>query len=501
MELFAPSLAIVDLETTGTHAGGDRITEIGIVRVDADATGGAPRVTEWCSLVDPEVPIPPAIQALTGITDAMVRGAPSFGALAGEIAERLRDCVFVAHNARFDHGFLKHAFLRAGRPFQIRPLCTVRLSRRLFPEAQGHGLDAIVARHGLVVADRHRALGDARAVWSFLEDVYRRLPAEAVAAAARRILRIPSLPPQLPADCLDVIPEAPGVYRFYGDNPLPIYVGKSINLRERVAAHFTGDWQSETDLRLSREIRRIEVEETAGELGALLREAILVKRELPARNRALRRKEEAGVLVLADDGRPRYVLAASIGAEGATGAYGPFASRRAARELLRSLAAEHGLCWSRLGLETRPPGPCFQRQLRRCRGACTGEETAHAHDLRLRLALVAHRVPPWPLAGIGLVEERGERRTDVHVLRDWCWLGTARDEAELADLLAAPPAPQFDIDVARLLHKRWAKGSLRLRSPSVPEAASRHARADDAAYARRPVHSAALEDYDGFTTS
>ena len=83
-----------------------------------------------------------------------------------------------------------------------------------------------------------------------------------------------------------------------------MYIGKSINLRERVAAHFTGDWQSETNLRLSQEIRRIEVEETAGELGALLREASLVKSELPARNRALRRKEEAGVLVIGDDGRP-----------------------------------------------------------------------------------------------------------------------------------------------------------------------------------------------------
>ena len=228
----------------------------------------------------------------------------SFAALAGEIHDRLRDCVFVAHNARFDHGFLKQAFLRTGLAFQARPLCTVRLSRRLFPDAQGHGLDAIVARHALaamivIVRSAMRAR-----VWAFLEDVYRRFPADVIAAATRRILRIPSLPPQLPPDCLEHIPEAPGVYRFYGDNPLPLYIGKSINLRERVAAHFTGDWQSETDLRLSQEIRRIEVEETAGELGALLREASLVKSELPARNRALRRKEEAGVLVIDDDGRP-----------------------------------------------------------------------------------------------------------------------------------------------------------------------------------------------------
>ncbi len=318
--------------------------------------------------------------------------------LAAEVDERLRDGVFVAHNARFDHGFLKHAFLRAGRPFRARPLCTVRLSRRLFPEAQGHGFDAIVARHGLATSARHRALGDARAVWSFLEDVYRRLPADVIAAAARRVLCIPSLPPQLPPDCLDAIPEAPGVYRFYGDNPLPIYIGKSVNLRERVAAHFSGDWRSETDLRLSREIRRIDVEETAGELGALLREAMLVKRDLPARNRALRRKEGAEVLVLADGAPPRYLRAADVGIASLAGAYGPFTSRKSAREMLLAAASEHGLCWQRLGLEARGSGPCFQRQRRRCRGACTGDETASEHDLRLRLALAARRLPPWPLA-------------------------------------------------------------------------------------------------------
>ncbi len=495
MELFAPSLAIVDLETTGTHAAGDRITEVGIVRVDACAAGGPPRVTEWSSLVDPEVPIPPAIQALTGITDAMVRRAPTFGMLAGEIHERLRDCVFVAHNARFDHGFLKHAFQRAGLAFQVRPLCTVRLSRRLFPEAQGHGLDAIVARHGLAAADRHRALGDARAVWAFLEEVYRRFPADVIAAAVRRILRIPSLPPQLPPDALEHIPEAPGVYRFYGDNPLPLYIGKSLNLRERVAAHFTGDWQSETDLRLSQEIRRIEVEETAGELGALLREAMLVKSELPARNRALRRKEEAGVLMIAEDGRPRYVVAADIGGRDLGQAYGPFGTRRGAREVLRAVALEQRLCWLRLGLERRASGPCFQRQLHRCAGACTGEESSAAHDMRLRMALATHAVPRWPVDGIALVTERSAtgERVEVHLLRDWCWLGTARDDAELAALLESPPSALFDIDIARLLHRRWAKGTLSLRP--VPRPAAGHAEGTPGGSPRR----CALAPYDDLT--
>jgi DNA polymerase-3 subunit epsilon len=463
VRLFAPSIAFLDLETTGTRAARDRITEVGVVRVDEDAAGGPPQVHEWSSLVDPEVPIPPAIQALTGITDAMVRAAPTFSRIAGEVRERTADCILVAHNARFDHGFLKHEFARIGETFKARPLCTVRLSRRLYPGAQGHGLDAIVARHGIATTARHRALGDARAVWAFVQAAYRELAADAIEDAVRRILRMPSLPPQLPPDCLDAIPEGPGVYRFFGENPWPIYIGKSRNLRERVAAHFASDWHSETDLRLSQEIRRIEVEETAGELGALLREAVLVKREMPAHNRALRRKEEAGVLAL-DNGVPRYLRAAESDPSLLAGRYGPFTSRQASRALLARVADDNALCWRRLRLERRPAGPCFARQLRRCAGACVGEESAEAHDRRLAAALAPSAIPRWPVAGPAIVREAADHggRIDVHLLRDWCWLGTARDDGDLGRLIEAPGPPSFDIDVARLLIGRHAKGSLRL---------------------------------------
>jgi DNA polymerase-3 subunit epsilon len=456
------AFAFVDLETTGTRAGVDRITEIGIVRVD-DAFDGAPCVSEWSSLVDPEVAIPPAIQALTGITDAMVASAPSFSAIARDVLDRLAGCVFVAHNARFDYGFLKHAFARLGCPFSARVLCTVRLSRRLFPEASGHGLDALIARHGLNGANRHRALGDARAIRSFVETLYREQPRECVDAAIRRILRVPSLPPQLPPDAIDTLPEAPGVYLFYGENALPLYVGKSINLRERVAAHFSQDWRSETDLRLSQEIRRIEHERTAGELGALLRESVLVKSRLPAYNRALRRKEEAGIARWID-GVPKFMAASSIEADQLSGALGPFASRASLRAALRDAASEHRLCAMRLGLERRATGPCFAHQLKRCNGVCVGDEPPDIHDARLAIALSPLAVPRWPVPGAAYVREcsADAERVDVHVFRDWCWLGTARDEGELTTLAEAPPRPTFDIDVTRLLLRRYRTDALKL---------------------------------------
>ena len=305
VNLFAPSVVFVDLETTGMSAADDAITEIGIVRVDADPTGIAPpTVTEWSTLVNPGTPIPPAIQSLTGITDAMVRDAPPFRAVAADVAARTADALFVAHNARFDYGFLKHAFAREGAAFTARVLCTVKLSRRLYPEAERHSLDSLIARHALGAEARHRALGDARVLWAFVQALYREWPADAIAEATKRVLKTPSLPPQLPQDAISSLPEGPGVYLFYGLNALPLYIGKSRNLRERVGAHFSSDYRSATDSRLSAEIRRIEYEETAGELGALLRESALVKALLPAHNHALRRKSEAGVLELAAHTRP-----------------------------------------------------------------------------------------------------------------------------------------------------------------------------------------------------
>jgi DNA polymerase-3 subunit epsilon len=421
MPLFAPCLAFLDLETTGTAAARDRVTEVGIVRVDEDGV-----ISEWSTLVDPECSIPPEIQALTGITNAMVAGAPTFGQIADQVAARVAGSIMVAHNARFDYGFLKHEFARLGRAFTAKALCTVKLSRRLYPDAGHHNLDAIVARHALPANDRHRALGDARILWAFVQALYRDKAPEEIEAATRRVLRTPSLPPQLPPDALDAIPEVPGVYRFYGANPLPLYVGKSVNLRERVAAHFSSDYRSANDLRLSSEIVRIEFEETAGELGALLRESQLVKTLLPAYNQRLRRRADMVALhVTAEPAPPQYVPSDAIDPGELDDLYGPFGSRRDAREALRGLAAEATLCWSALGLEQRH-GPCFARQVRKCAGACVRAEKAPP---RLREVL-AKRVGPYPgTIGAREVSLTGER-TDIHVLRTGAGSGPRRRELQ-----------------------------------------------------------------------
>ena len=468
--MFSDAIAFVDLETTGATATRDRITEIGIVRV---AAGGV--VDEWSTLVDPECSIPEDIRILTGITNEMVRGKPTFAQLGREVHERLDGHVFVAHNARFDYGFLKNEFRRCGAAFSADVLCTVRLSRRLYPEAEGHSLDALVARHGLHDAfvpqevaartGRHSALGDARAIWRFVQAVYRDLPAEAIEAAVRRLLKIPSLPPQLAPDALDDLPEGPGVYRFYGVNELPLYIGKSVNLRDRVRSHFSSDYRSANDVRISNEIRRIEVDETAGDLGALLTEARLVKALLPLHNHRLRRKRNSCFVRLPGLASPPEVLMAKdidwesqLRAAGADTIYGPFATRQHVRAMLEAIAAEEGLCWRLLGWEKRG-GPCFARQVKKCRGACLGEESAQAHNVRLATALAKHRVAQWPWEGPVAIRERhpDARFEEAHVFDRWCHVGSARDEDELAALAETRVEIDFDPDVYKILASYFRK--------------------------------------------
>ncbi|MES2831628.1 MAG: exonuclease domain-containing protein [Pseudomonadota bacterium] len=442
----------MDIETTGATATVDAITEIGIVEVDRDG------IREWSSLVRPFTRISPFIESLTGISNEMVADAPPFELLAEELHARLDGCLFIAHNARFDYGFLKNAFRRCGIEFKPQVLCTVKLSRKLYPGFGRHNLDSLIERHRLPVTQRHRALGDARLIWHFWQTLYRTLPPEQIVQAVQGLTARPSWPPHLDPTCIDAMPDTHGVYLFYDDTALPLYIGKANQLRHRVLSHFSGDHRCSKEMLLSQQVRRIEWIETAGEVGALLQEAVLVKRLQPAHNHQLRRSEEICAWRLVQRGDVfRLALVQSddlfFGTE--DNLYGPFVSHRKATDALRSLADAHQLCHGLLGLEkVRVGKPCFGSQVKRCLGVCTGKEAAAAHIERLQAALNSWRLPPWPYDGaIGLREGTG-----LHVLRNWRFIGSvAVDDREGASALIATGTPVFDRDVYRILKTHLAR--------------------------------------------
>ena len=452
-------LAFVDLETTGANPMLDRITEIGVVTV----TDGV--VSTWTSLVNPDCLIPVFIQRLTGITDAMVSDAPSFETLADDIQERLRGYTFIAHNARFDYGFLKNEFKRLGRRFQADVICTVKLSRKLYPEHYKHNLDSLIERHNLTVGDRHRALTDADLIWQFWQLVSQTRPAEVIESAIQHQLQRPSLPPHMEAGVLDDLPETPGVYLFYGEGDALLYIGKSSNLRQRVLSHFNADSHVFRELRLGQQTHRIEWRETVGELGALLLEARLIKELQPAHNRKLRKNTGLCSWQLVEqaegDFRPQLVVDEELDLGAGNDLFGLFTSKREAALALRKIGEAHGLCPSILGLEpTAQPGqPCFAYQRHQCQGACCGKEKIGRHSARLMSALSKLKLKPWAYSGpIGILEtDEVTGRQDIHVVQAWCHLGTVKSEADVAKLLARPALAIFDRDIYQLLLKHLQK--------------------------------------------
>lgn len=449
--MFVKDTVFVDIETTGGNATRDRITELAILTMKDGKL-----VSEWQTLINPETSIPEHIQHLTGINNDMVSVAPTFKKVSQEILERLSGVVFVAHNARFDYGFIKNEFKRIGVSFKAPVLCTVKLSRNLYPEHKRHNLDSIMQRHGLECASRHRAYGDARVLFDFMCALYAQLDADDVNSVISRLLKKPSLPPGLSEVDIDNVPEGPGVYRFYDKQGTLLYVGKSVRLRDRVLSHFSSDHQSSKEMKISQNIASIDCIETAGELGALLLEAKLIKKELPIYNHRLRRydrlatiywdPEDAGSL-------PTIHTTEILDPREIDHHYGLFKTSKKAKEKLTQVAREFELCEKLLGLETGK-GPCFAFQLKRCRGACVGNESELQHRLRLLQALLPLRNQAWPYRGrIGVREvSADEKYTDIHLFEHWCYLGTARDESELNQLkLFEDNELMFDLDTYRIL--------------------------------------------------
>ncbi|HEX5356198.1 MAG TPA: exonuclease domain-containing protein [Aquabacterium sp.] len=445
---FQP-MVFVDLETTGSTGTVDRITEIGIVEIDEE--GG---VHEWSSLVNPQTSIPSFIQSLTGISNEMVADAPTFAELAEEVLSRLHGRLFVAHNARFDYGFLKNEFKRLDLDFKAPVLCTVKLSRKLFPQYGKHNLDALVERHQLHMPARHRALADADVLRQFWQVLLAQMPADQLDAAVGELTGRSSWPAQLDPAVLADLPERHGVYLFFGDNDLPLYIGKANNIRQRVLSHFNADHRASKEMSLSQQVRRVTWIETAGEMGALLKEAQLIKQWQPIHNRRLRRNEDLCTWQLvppsaaAEGGlKTELTWARDLDWGQPHQVYGLFNSQKDAVKTLREIAEGAQLCLVTLGLDKVPPGrPCFGYQLHQCSGVCIGEETQAAHAQRLRNVMADWQVQVWPHEGPVKVSEG----PSWHVLDAWCYLGTAQTPSEVQALLAKP-RPSFDKDTYKIL--------------------------------------------------
>ncbi len=329
--------AVIDVETTGGKPGQDRITEIAII-----VHNGKRIVESFSSLVNPERPIDPYVVGLTGISDDMVASAPRFPEIVDRVQQLTEGMIFVAHNAPFDYRLVREEFKRAGKSFQRKKLCTVRMSQKIFPDAKGYSLGVITKEMGIVLDNAHRAFGDAEATALLLEKLIFNDRKEIISKALEDGLSESSLPPNLPKNEVDSLPEEPGVYYFLDSRHKPLYIGMSKDIRTRVISHFSSDLNSRSGSELFQKVHHISFEVTGDELIAQLLESKEIKRFMPPYNKAQRRKKyRYGVFREKDDDGFENLHVHLLNAE--RKAIIKASTRKGAERALERLASKHDL--------------------------------------------------------------------------------------------------------------------------------------------------------------
>ncbi len=338
--------AIVDIETTGSYAAANGITEIGIVIHD-----GVKILHFYESLVNPQMPIPYFIQKLTGIDNGMVANAPRFDEIAAQVFELLQDKVFVAHNVNFDYSFLKLHLQNAGFELNTKKLCTVRLSRKVLPGLNGYSLGKLTQRLGINHTMHHRAGGDALATADLLAIIVAKDTEGVIDGMLKGKTSEQYLPPHLPVEHLERLPSTPGVYYFFDDKGKTIYIGKAKNIRKRVKSHFSNNKTNRQKQDFLRETHRISYKQCATELMAHILESAEIRRLWPVHNRSQRGYLPQYGLITYEDmqGYKRFAI------EKQRRSYNPiytFNTLIEGHNRLRKLVEEFGLCLRLCNLAT-----------------------------------------------------------------------------------------------------------------------------------------------------
>src|SRR5574339_78846 len=271
--------AIVDIETTGGYAAAHGITEIAIFVFDGK------KVTEkFETLINPGQSIPRFIQSMTGITNEMVADAPRFEEVAETIFELLKENIFIAHNINFDYSFIKSHLLKASFDLKSKKLCTVRLSRRIFPGFSSYSLGNLCRSLEIEINNRHRAGGDAEATVKVFSKLLQNDKEDFISKSLLRNSKEQSLPPNVPKQHFETLPTTPGVYYFHDAKGKIIYVGKAINIRSRVNSHFSNNSETRQKQNFITNIHSISFKSCATELMASILESDEIKKYWPRFN-------------------------------------------------------------------------------------------------------------------------------------------------------------------------------------------------------------------------
>ncbi len=372
--------AIVDIETTGSYASANGITEIAIHVFDGEKV-----IEKFESLINPCQPIPRYIQSFTGITDKMVAGAPQFEEVAEQVFSLLSENIFVAHNVNFDYSFLKSHLLRAGFELTSKKLCTIRLSRKIFPGFPSYGLANLCRSLEIDISRHHRAGGDADATTRIFKLLLENDRENFISQSLLRNSKEQSLPPNVPKKHFELLPATPGVYYFHNEKGKIIYVGKANNIRSRVNSHFSNNSAGRQKQNFIRHIHSISFRSCATELMASILESAEIKRYWPQFNYAQKHWEDVFGIYAYEDQNGYLRLVIEKNKKYLKPVY-TFRYLADGHAWLKKAVAEFNLC-PKLCFLQKGSGPCTEVEINNCKGACIKEEKKSAYNKRVKQAI------------------------------------------------------------------------------------------------------------------
>ena len=388
--------AIVDIETTGGFAANNAITEIAIVLHD-----GQHEIKRYETLINPGMAIPRYVQSLTGITEETVKDAPFFEEVANEVFQLLQGNIFVAHNVNFDYSFLKHQLGHLGYSLNLKKLCTVRLSRKVFPDLPGYSLGNLCRSLGIEIENRHRAAGDANATSLLFKMILENDHEGHVEQMLKGKSKDQYLPANLPAAELEQLPPVPGVYYFHNQTGKVIYVGKAKNISKRVTSHFSNNKPNKQKQEFLRNIYSISHQTCGTELMAYLFECIEIKRLWPQYNRSLKRFEQTYGIYMFEDRNGYLRLAIEKRKKHLQPLYS-FSLMVEGQNMLRKMIRQFNLC-PKLCFVQKGEGPCDGFESGYCMGACEQKEEPDIYNERVgdAMLLLKKELPSFALIDDG----------------------------------------------------------------------------------------------------
>ena len=414
--------ALMDIQTTGPHIKHDKITEIAVIII----TENGIEKTWHKHFISKSEPL--LISGTEGSNCFF------FEHIAEELILLLQGAVLVAHNGRFEFGFLKNAFKQAGITYQSSVLCSIKLFKALYPRKKNFILNELAVEFGIQPQGSDRALTNLSLLYQILQYIFLEHSLLNVLSTAKIIYKNSSLPSKLKTS-INAFPETPGVYLFFSSqSKLPLYIGKSINLRQRILSHFQSDYVTGKEFILSQQVEKVEIIPTSGELSALLLESKLIKENMPIYNRRLRRKKEVVgfKLIIQDAYLSVSICRGKEDGETNTTLLGAFRSMHAAKVALQEIVKEFDLCPKLCGMEMAQKA-CFSFQLKRCKGACIGVEAVDSYNRRVEDAFKKYHLKTWPFKNAIAIKEYCtiQKVTKFLIFNQWRYLGSVEQEEEL----------------------------------------------------------------------